>query len=70
MFGQDASIVLSSPGGYYMDQVAAFPVTTSPLQPPIEAYKVCVCLPTGKVFAVPANLTCLHTNEQENPCVE
>ena len=34
----------------------------------VASYKICVCIPDGQLFLVPAPHRCDEANEQINPC--
>ncbi len=55
-------------GGIYIDQARKLPVTSRGGSTADLSYKICVCVPSGRVFAVAAPLRCDQANEEENPC--
>ena len=57
--------------GIVLDQVQALPLATMDASDStVDSYKVCVCMPSGRVFLVPATYRCDQANEDQNPCVD
>ena len=55
----------------YLDQVNRLSSATGKETDDIEtSYRLCVCMPSGRVFAVPSPFHCDQANEQKNPCVD
>ena len=61
-------LVLDGADGVLMDQVNKLPRPDVP-DLNVATYKLCMCWPSGRVFAVPAPYTCDKASETENPCL-
>ncbi len=65
---QNESLVLSGADGIRFEQAMNFPHVEEPSESPAMAYKLCVCMPSGRLFAVSPQDGCPRTEDTQNPC--
>lgn len=65
------NLTLNGKRGIYLPRFNHFPMAAPSNDSNLITYKVCVCLPSGKLFLVPvksAGHGCARANEKQNPC--
>lgn len=69
---KEGGLVLEGSDGPFVENVASLSYAGGSDPPDLsqETLKLCVCINSGKLFAVPAPFTCDQANEDENPCVD
>lgn len=72
VYFQGHEVLLDGATGTYFNKVAdiAYANPTDDANPAEPTYKVCVCVPSGKLFIVPNPFRCDQANEETNPCLE